>query len=244
MNETETYLSQLRTLGIRPGDAVLVHSSMKAIGTTCTPKEILAVLQAAVGDAGTLLLPALTYENVTPEHPVFDSRTSVPCIGLLPRTFQAMPDVLRSVHPTHSVCARGKNAGMLTAEHILDNTPVGPHSPFMRLADFGGKLLFIGEVVDCCTFMHGLEEIAGVDYVLNPEPSEYIVNGERRAYYTHNFSAVAAQRYSRIKAIPGMIMQTGRLGRAPCYLFDARSLRENALALLRRDPHFFVQMTQ
>lgn len=179
MTEKEMYLEQLRALGIREGDAVLVHSSMKAIGTALSPEEILAVLQAAVGGEGTLLLPALTYESVTPEHPVFDSRTSVPCIGLLPRTFQTLPGVLRSAHPTHSVCARGRLAETLTAEHILDNTPVGPHSPFMRLADCGGKLLFIGEVVDCCTFMHGLEEIAGVDYVLNRDTTAYTVDGER-----------------------------------------------------------------
>ena len=244
MTEKEMYLEQLRALGIREDDAGLVHSSMKAIGTALSPEEILSVLQAAVGSEGTLLLPGLTYESVTPEHPVFDSRTSVPCIGLLPRTFQTLPGVLRSVHPTHSVCARGRLAETLTAEHILDNTPVGPHSPFMRLADCGGKLLFIGEVVDCCTFMHGLEEIAGVDYVLNRDTTAYIVDGERRDYFAHDFSTVAAQRYSRIKSIPDIKMHTGCLGNAPCYLFDAQDLRERALSLLRLDPHFFVQINQ
>lgn len=244
MTEKGIYLGQLRALGIKSGDAVLVHSSMKAIGTALSPTEILDVLQEAVGTDGTLLLPALTYENVTEEHPVFDSHTSVPCIGLLPRTFQALPDVLRSAHPTHSVCARGKLAETLTAAHILDNTPVGPHSPFMRLADCGGKLLFIGEVVDCCTFMHGLEEIAGVDYVLNRDTTAYIVNGEQRDYFTHDFSTVEAQRYSRIKSLPGIKMQQGLLGHAPCYLFDAQDLRERALAQLHRDPHFFVQIKQ
>ena len=78
MTEKEMYLEQLRALGIREDDAVLVHSSMKAIGTALSPEERLSVLQAAVGSEGTLLLPGLTYESVTPEHPVFDSRTSVP----------------------------------------------------------------------------------------------------------------------------------------------------------------------
>ena len=106
MNDAKKLLADMKALGIKEGETILVHASMKALGTKETPETVLDTLQAALGDDGTLLLPALTYENVTPEHPVFDADKTVPCIGLLPRTFWKMPGVVRSVHPTHSVCAR------------------------------------------------------------------------------------------------------------------------------------------
>lgn len=87
MNDAKKLLADMKALGIKEGETILVHASMKALGTKETPETVLDTLQAALGDDGTLLLPALTYENVTPEHPVFDADKTVPCIGLLPRTF-------------------------------------------------------------------------------------------------------------------------------------------------------------
>lgn len=236
----ETLTKQLLEMGVRPGDTVLVHSSMKAIGTALPPEDVIEALYGAVCPGGTLLLPALTYENVTPDAPVFDSRTTEPCIGLLPRTFFHMPGVVRSVHPTHSVCALGKNAAQLTAGHEQDITPVGPNSPFMRLAFCGGKLLFIGEVLHACTFIHGVEELFGTDYVLTREKIRYIVDGKERWMYGHDFHGWGSE-YERVKDIlTGDALIRGRFGQAPCYLIDAAALREAALKKLGEDMHYFV----
>ena len=105
-------------LGIERGDTVLVHASMRALGTARRPEAVLEDLEAAVGPSGTLLLPALTYDVVTPERPVFDSEKTEPCVGLLPTTFWRMPDVVRSENPTHSVCAWGRLAHRLTVARI------------------------------------------------------------------------------------------------------------------------------
>lgn len=82
MNDAKKLLADMKALEIKEGETILVHASMKALGTKETPETVLDTLQAALGDDGTLLLPALTYENVTPEHPVFDADKTVPCIGL------------------------------------------------------------------------------------------------------------------------------------------------------------------
>lgn len=236
----ETMLEQLRAIGVKPGDTLLVHSSMKQIGTSLAPQEILQILFEAVSPDGTLLLPAFTYESVTPEHPVFDSRKSEPCVGLLPRTFLHMPGVVRSVHPTHSVCALGENAVSLTKDHVLDETPVGPHSPLMRLADCGGKLLFIGDILHACTFLHGVEERFGTDYVLTREKLRYIVDGEERLLYGHDFRGWQ-QEYPRIRNILGPdALATGHFGQATCYLIDAAALLDAAMQKLETDMHYFV----
>ena len=203
---------------------------------------ILPTLQKALGENGTLLLPALTYENVTPEHPVFDADKTVPCIGLLPRTFWKMPGAVRSVHPTHSVCARGKRAAELTALHGEDITPVGKNSPFMKLPEIGGRLLFIGEVLDCCTFMHGVEERFGTDYVLTKEKIRYVVNGEEKYMYGHDFKGWETT-YRRVKEILDPAKNeivTGKIGDATCYLIDAKALLKRAEEKLQENQHWFV----
>ena len=233
-------------LGIRPGDTLLMHSSMKALGTDATPEAFLDALQAYLGPEGTLLLPALTYDNVTSDQPLFQIAETEPCIGLLPRVFRTLPGVRRSMHPTHSCCARGRLADELTSRHHLDATPVGPNSPFRLLADVGGKILMVGDINDHCTFMHGMEEIAGAPYCLNRTPTRYILedwDGSRREalLYGHDFSRVAAQRYGRFEALLSTpTLRRGKICQANCTLVDAAALRIAAIEKMREDPWYFV----
>jgi len=241
----ESFAPQLRDLGLEPGDIVLMHSSMKALGATMTPEAFLREILTVLGPQGTLLLPALSYMNVTAQQPVFSVRESEPCVGLLPRTFFRMEGVVRSLHPTHSVCAYGKMAKELTARHILDDTPVGSHSPFMQLKAHGGKLLFVGDVLACCTFMHGIEEMANTPYTLSEGRTRYIIedyDGNRtpRDMITHDFKGWE-QEYERVRdvlAYPDI--RTGKVGKANCTLIDAAALARAALAKLGEDLYYFV----
>ncbi|WP_322170458.1 AAC(3) family N-acetyltransferase [Acutalibacter caecimuris] len=238
-SEFTTLLQDLRALGIQPGDAVLVHSSMKALGTSLAPEEVITCLQEAVGDAGTLLIPALTYENVNAQHPDFHSETTPPCIGLLPTTFWRMPGVERSLNPTHSVCARGRLAHRLTVGHEMDSTAVGPHSPFMQLAVVGGKLLFIGDVLHACTFLHGVEEMVQPPY-LRPVTAQYTVNGAPRTYTDMNDFGWG-QEFQRIGDMleePDIIR--GKLLHANSFLIDTRALLAVGLMEMRANPYTFV----
>lgn len=240
MTESERYRQELTELGICGGDVLMVHSSMKALGTKRTPEEIIEDIQAVLGGEGTLLMPALTYDSVTPENPFFDSEKTEPCVGLLPRTFMHMPDVLRSVHPTHSVCARGKLAHTLTVGHAMDNTAVGAHSPFILLPKFNGKLLFIGDILDKCTFMHGIETALKVPYIRSFDPVEYTVNGEKREYIENNTFGWGAefQRIEWLLEYPDI--RKGKLGEAPVYLIDTRALLAAALLKMSAEPYAFI----
>ena len=240
MTEAQKLLQDLKSLGVQPGDTVLVHSSMKALGTALTPEEVITTLQSAVGEEGTLLLPALTYENVTPQHPVFESDKTEPCIGLLPRTFMHMPGVERSVNPTHSVCARGRLAHTLTVGHAMDDCAVGPHSPFMLLPVYRGKLLFIGEVLHACTFMHGIEEIVQPPYLRPIGNHRYIVDGQEREYRASDDYGWG-QEFQRIEEIlEEPDIRKGKLLNADSTLIDSRALLAAGLAKMRAEPYSFV----
>lgn len=241
VNELEKLSQDLARLGVEPGGALLVHSSVKALGTSLTPEQILDCLQACLGEEGTLLVPALTYENVNAENPVFDSGKTEPCIGLLPRTFWKLPGVERSVHPTHSVCARGRLAHRLTAGHRMDDSAVGPHSPFMQLAVVGGKLLFIGDVLEACTFMHGIEEIVKPPFIRTlPGKRVLTVNGEKREYpNTTDFGwGSEFQRIGEILEEPDI--RRGKLLNASACLIDARALLAVGLMKMWAEPYSFV----
>lgn len=111
MNDAKKLLADMKALGIKEGETILVHASMKALGTKEAPETVLDTLQAALGDGGTLLLPALTYENVTPEHPVFDAHV----LENAGRGAQRAPDALR-------LCARQACCG-------ADSIAWGGHHP-------------------------------------------------------------------------------------------------------------------
>jgi len=240
-----TIYDQIRALGIGSGDVVMMHSSMKALGTGLTPEEFLRELMAVLTEEGTLLLPALTYEEVTFENPYFSVAESEPCVGILPKTFLRMDGVVRSMHPTHSVCAWGAKADMLTRDHILDNTPVGPHSPFMLLPGVNGKILFVGDILHSCTFIHGIEEIVDAPYTMNKEPTLYRLKDSKgviheKEYYTHNFKGWE-QEYTRICDIlvyPDI--REGIIGHAPSTLIDASKLKTAAVERFQKDIYAFV----
>lgn len=235
------FRKQFEELGIMPGDTVLMHSSMKALQTELTPAEFLQTLIDYLGTEGTLLLPALSYDILGGEAPYrFDSAETPACIGLLPETFRKMPGVVRSQHPTHSVCAFGAKAVMLTQNHHFDDTPVGANSPFRLLSAVGGKILMLGNVLRCCTFMHGMEEIACAPYCLNEHTDEYMVDGELKHLHGHNFKGIV-QRYDRIaNVLREPALKTGRIGAADCHLIDAKALQKAATMMMAEDPYFFV----
>ena len=57
-------------------------------------------------------------------------------------------------------------------KHHLAPGPCGTGTPYARLARMGGKVLFVGIDLTCITMFHGVEEEAGLAYVLQDEPVE------------------------------------------------------------------------
>ncbi|MDR1840095.1 MAG: AAC(3) family N-acetyltransferase [Treponema sp.] len=241
----EDFKSQLLELGLSHGDVVLMHSSMKALKTKKSPTEFINDIISVLGPEGTLLIPGFTWKHVNSRNPNFKVKETEPCDGLIPRTFLHMPGVIRSLHPTHSVCAFGKRAKELTSNHILDETPVGFHSPIMRMLDYNGKILFVGDVLHACTFMHGVEEIVGAPYTLAKKRRHYVIEDEdgkviEKDMIRHDFNGWM-QEYQRIKDILDYPdIKTGKVGQAECYLIEASALFTKAKEKFNENVFYFV----
>lgn len=235
----------LNALGVRPGGSLLVHSSMRALGRVPGGAEtVVRGLLAAVGDGGTLLMPSLTYERVRSDSPVFDVRGTPSNVGLIPEYFRLRARTLRSVHPTHSVCAVGPRAGDVLAAHLADHTPVGPHSPFRHLRDAAGQILMLGCGLWPNTSMHGIEELVEPPYLYG-EPLVYrlvLADGAvvEKEYQRHNFRGWV-QRYDRVAGVLAEpYLREGGVLAGHAHLIEAAALWEAAEAALRHDPLYFV----
>lgn len=242
-------ITDLLALGVRPGDALLVHSSLRSLGhnesrARHAAEAVVEGLLSVLGPTGTLLMPGLSYETVNPAHPVFDVRSSPVCVGALPEYFRTRPGTLRSLHPTHSVCGVGRRAADLLKDHVRDTTPCGPNSPFSKLSHVDGHILFLGCGLRPNTTMHAVEEHVVPPYLFG-EPVDYRViqsNGEETAMTvrSHNFKGWA-QRYDRIEQYMRHGMKKGLVLQAECYLLDAAEMWFAALTQLRLDPLSFVE---
>jgi len=71
------------------------------------PETVIRGLLGALGEGGTLLMPALSYNLVrlaAPDvYPLFDYKNTPSIVGKITEYFRTRPGTLRSLHPTHNV---------------------------------------------------------------------------------------------------------------------------------------------
>lgn len=226
----------------------MIHSSLSAMGRVHGGPSAVVEAVARLAERGiTVMMPALSYERVTPERPLFDLERTPSNVGVIPEAFRKSEGVIRSVHPTHSVCAFGPLAEAVTAEHAKDRTPVGERSPFRKLVEKDGVVIFIGCGLRPNTLMHGVEELVKPPYLFNGEVSYTIVTGKgseySASYLTHDFKGYV-QRYDRIaEFLTKDEMIRGGVLKAECYALKAVPLWEKALKEIKKNELAFVDRT-
>ncbi|MFI7009316.1 aminoglycoside 3-N-acetyltransferase [Streptomyces sp. NPDC050145] len=189
----------LTTLGLGPGDTVMFHTRMSALGYVAGGAgTVLDALLDVVGASGTLMVtcgwndalpydfdtwPAAWRDAVRDEHPAFDPESSEcdHANGRLPEALRHRPGALRSRHPDASFAALGAGARELTVDQPWDD-PHGPDSPLARLVARGGRVLMLGAPLDTLTLLHHAEALAeapGKRFVSYEQP---VRDGGRRVW--------------------------------------------------------------
>lgn len=165
--------ADLRAAGVEPGETLIAHSSLSALGWVCGGAvTVVQALLDALGPDGTLVVPSQTgqlsdpalwahppvpeewWEWIRASMPAYDPRTTpTRGVGVIPETVRTWPGALRSGHPQTSFAAIGPAAAAILADHAPD-CRLGERSPLARLEEAGARVLLLGAGYESCTSFH------------------------------------------------------------------------------------------
>jgi len=153
----------LTKLEIKNGSTVFIHSSTDNLNISFNPVRLLEILLETVGGSGTLVFPCWQFsyraEDYLKSGKVFDVRRSPSALGMLTEIARRYPGAQRSIHPTNSIVAIGKNAAEITGSHHEDIYPCGEKSPYYRVMQSGGVIAGIGVNANFMSFVHCPEDV-------------------------------------------------------------------------------------
>lgn len=258
----ESLLGDLRTLGVEPGDLVMMHASLRAIGPIVGgPDELWrAVVDACEGGAAMMYVGCPDgYDDIgrnifSPEDesrirahlPPFDFQNARAQyeFGALAELFRSAPGTLCSEHVTR-FAARGAKAQWLLADQPWDYS-YGAGSPLAKLSENGGKILLLGSHHDEVTFLHHAEHVAdfpGKRVVSYQVP--LLENGERIWRSCEEFNTGGDGVHPNwpenffeqivtdfIARAPAGACRSGRVGGALSYLMSAPALAAHAIPIM------------
>ncbi len=247
--EEEKLARDFADVGLKRGDIVLLHTSLKRVGYLREgPEALIKALLGLLGEDGTLMVPTLTGKRRDcPEAPpVFDVGLTPCWTGIIPETVRKRENAVRSLHPTHSVAAEGREKYALTKGHELSYTPCDCMSPYYKNAVLNGKILLVGVDLESNTTIHTCEELAGVPYHLQASATEALIKDYDGREITvlnrlHNWDKPATD-FNKIEGLYSErgIIRHGRIGNAPSMIMQAASVVECTVSLLKSKPYFFV----
>jgi aminoglycoside 3-N-acetyltransferase len=144
-------------------EILMVHSSYDSLLPMYkgNAQDLLAMLISVCGTDRTLVMPSFVMggrdfdrQGYFRERP-FDVRRTPSEMGLFAELFRRTSGVLRSLHPTCSICALGPLASELTTDHHLAQAGLGPDGPFGIMTRRRTAILGLGvEYYRCLTHVH------------------------------------------------------------------------------------------
>jgi aminoglycoside 3-N-acetyltransferase len=246
--------SRLVELGVQPGDSLMLHSAFgPEYGFRGTIHDLTRVFLDAVGPSGNLLMVSLPYRSSSLEYlghlKSFDVRKTPSMMGLVSEYFRRRDGVLRSLHPTHPVLALGPDAETIVAGHEDCLYPCGPGTPFEKLADLDGKVIFFNVRFATFTFFHYLEHLVSPEMpfpLYTEQPFEVPVVdccGKRRTVTTYVFSLDAIRR-RRFDVLERELRRRGlirrvRIGNSRIEMIRVRDAIDCTRDMLARGQYFY-----
>jgi aminoglycoside 3-N-acetyltransferase len=247
----EELIENWHQLGIGSGAKLLVHSSLRSLGRVAGGADtVIESLLRAIGPAGTLVAPTLTgNKTLSAANPPYFDPDHTPCwTGMIPETLRKRPDAVRSQHPTHSAAAIGADARAVTGSHRRSVTPCDELSPYGRLTEFTDSfVLLIGVTHENSTLFHYIEEIAGVDYHMQPgfAAAQVVVDGhvQTRHVMLHRYGTPRNFDVMEPLFIEQGIQRTTQVGNAAVRLVHVGAMVRTTLRALAADKTILCDLT-
>lgn len=253
MHTKDTLLKQLCDLNIDPKGTLLVHSSMKAIGEVEGGADTVVDALMEYMKEGLLVLPTHTWAQMSEKYNVFNVINEPSCVGLLTNVFRTRRDVKRSLHPTHSVAAFGKDAEEFIKGEENSHSPCARGGCWEKLLLRKAQILFLGCPLTKNTFLHGVEEWNDIPNRLTKNPQDFFSIDENGVMhntyqYRHHCEPPAtevSQYYGKMEPafLKDEAIYYGVFGDAKCIVGDAVKMAEITSAYLKKDEHLFDDAT-
>lgn len=234
--------AQLKSLGLQAGDTVLVRASLGALGPVAAGASraqiLIDALLDVVGPDGLVLGLSFSKNDWSfrfPKKPPYDVRE--PCItGGFAAAMLKHPGAIRSLHPTNSFVAIGRDAETLMRKH--DETQ-SCFEPMQDIIDRGGKMLLIG----CQTDSPGFSTVHLAQNRLHLDTKTWMkfILGRRTQsgwYMKRDVPGCSmgfGKFYEAYRASGAL--KESKVGQADAWLMDAKTAYEIEYPMIARDPN-------
>jgi aminoglycoside 3-N-acetyltransferase len=246
-------IADLKKSGIDPRGTLFVHSSVKSVGE-CKGSESSGdtILDAFIEymREGLLIFPTHTWMEVGykidkyPNRKVYDPLTSKSCVGVLTNLFMKRKGVIRSLHPTHSVAAIGRNAADYTNGEQFTRTPCSREGCYGKLYDLNAQILFLGCDLSKNTFLHFVEEWNNIPDRLNKTQQELYTKSGGELIPVPQYRHVEGDVSVNYVKVESDLIKSGaavycKIGDAHCVLCDAVKMADLVGLKLKYNPDLF-----
>jgi len=231
------YLSRkLPAMGIVRGDILFVHSAFSAVGGMEGGVDgFIDGLLQAVGPEGTLIFP--TFTSYTQP---FSRGGSPSNTGILSDVFRKRPGVVRTLHPSHSIAAIGRQAKYFAQDEWILNTTCGAGTCYMRLSEQGAKVMMLGVDLNRCTMLHACEDMADLNYLV-PEVKAAAPEGQTGKMIMKRFPPGHRAFIHLMETLRCETWFTvGYIGEARTLIFPAAEMYDFCMEKLKDDPFLFL----
>ena len=237
----------LRSLGVRRGDLLMIHSSLRSLGAVDggAPTVVDALLEV-LGTEGTLVGPAFTFASASSPDFVFDPGATPSEMGAVAEEIRCRPGAMRSTHALHSLSAVGPYADTIIRSG--DASAWDRASPLAKVFDLDGRFLLLGVTYQSFTAVHVLEIEFGTQY---RTPSSLV---RRLRCSDGSETKLVSTMYPRVHDYPGYdfnrlgqamedegIVSVGGVGNAMARLVPGLQMQEFAAAQIAIDPDYLYR---
>lgn len=245
----ESFVNDLKKIGIKKGDRVFLHSSFKSIGTESgNPQKVIDAFLTILAEDGCLGMPVFPF-CFSAEEP-FDIDSSPSQVGIISEFFRRMKGVSRSFSPSHSVCFYGKDA-----EHFSRGAefmpPYSLQGPFGKLYDFNFKIVMLGCGLAPNSMLHAIEDWARLPYMVNGKQTCYSLLDSNSNGKTYNHMPVGHRDFyldppecldaKYVKLLrKHHHLYSDKVGKADVYWMYARELVDTCMKELDENPDLFL----
>ncbi len=213
----------LKQLGLKPGDIVLLHSSLSSLGhVTGGVQTVVDAFLDVLGEQGTLAAPTFG------------------ALGVIADLIGRHPRAVRSVQPYASLAAIGARAEEICRDHWKAETAHAENTPYLRIAEMGGYVCLLGVDQDRNTTLHTVEELLRLPYLQSKQGAVTTEAGqisrEWKFFPGPHRDFIGLDRLLRESGK----MKITQIGSAVTRLIKSRDLIDLALAVGRENPAFVL----